>query len=57
MRRSSSRLMPFAFLPVILGGPGCAAIEGIFKVGVWSGVFLVVIAIVVVGAIAAALRR
>jgi hypothetical protein len=57
MRRAGSRLLPFAFIPLILGGPGCAAIEGIFKAGVWSGVFLVVIAIVVVGAIAAALRR
>ena len=57
MRRSGSWFEPVAVLPVILGGAGCAAISGIFKAGVWSGVFMVVIAIVIVGAIAAVLRR
>lgn len=57
MSRSAVWLLPVAALLAILGAPGCAAIGGIFKAGVWSGVIMVVIALVVVGGIAAALRR
>jgi hypothetical protein len=49
------RLSSFHFLPVFIGlttlMSGCAAIEGIFKAGVWVGVVIVVL----VGGLAAAL--
>ena len=57
MNRSALRLLPAVVLLAIIGASGCAAIGGIFKAGVWSGVILVVLALVVVGGIAAALRR
>jgi hypothetical protein len=57
MSRSEFRLLPGAVLLAIVGGAGCAAIGGIFKAGVWTGVIMVVLALVVIGGIAAALRR
>jgi hypothetical protein len=57
MSRSTSWLLPVVLLIAVLGTPACAAIEGIFKAGVWSGVIMVIVALVVVGGIAAALRR
>jgi len=35
---------------------GCAAIEGIFKAGVWTGVIMVVLVLVVIGFVAAKIR-
>jgi len=35
---------------------GCAAIAGIFKVGVWTGVVMVVILIAIVGFVATKVR-
>jgi hypothetical protein len=35
---------------------GCAAIEGIFKAGMWTGVIAVVLVLIVVGFIAAKMR-
>jgi hypothetical protein len=57
MSRSTSWLLAVVLLIAVLGAPACAAIEGIFKAGVWSGVIMVIVALVVVGGIAAALRR
>ena len=50
-------LRPIVVSVAILGAPACAAIGGIFKAGVWSGVLLVVVALVVVGGIVVAMRR
>jgi hypothetical protein len=36
---------------------GCEAVGAIFKAGLWAGVILVVLAIVVIGFIVAKLRR
>jgi hypothetical protein len=57
MSRSTSWLLPVLLLIAIPGAPACAAIGGIFKAGVWSGVLLVIVALVVVTGIAVALRR
>jgi hypothetical protein len=57
MNRFAFWLLPVIAVIAILSAPGCAAIEGIFKAGVWSGVIMVIIALVVVAGIAVALRR
>lgn len=36
---------------------GCAAVEGIFKAGLWVGIVAVVALVAVVGGVAALLRR
>lgn len=36
--------------------PGCEAIVGIFKAGVWTGVVMVVILIAIIGVVAAKVR-
>jgi len=36
--------------------PGCEAIVGIFKAGVWTGVVMVVILIAIIGFVAAKVR-
>ena len=56
MSRSASWLLPGVVI-AILGAPACAAIEGIFKAGVWTGVILVVIALMVVAGVVVAMRR
>jgi len=46
-------------LLVVLAGmtlTGCEAIAGIFKAGVWTGVILVVIVVMIIGFIAAKAR-
>jgi hypothetical protein len=46
-------------LLVVLAGmtvTGCGAIEGIFKAGVWTGVIMVVLVLVVIGFVAAKIR-
>jgi hypothetical protein len=50
MRLSFSKFLPL-MLALAASLSGCAAIEGIFKAGVWVGVVVVVL----VGALAAAL--
>lgn len=45
----------FACLAMLLGG--CAAVEGIFKAGLWVGIVAVVALVAVVGGVAALLRR
>ncbi len=47
------------FLMLVVAGmtlTGCEAIAGIFKAGVWTGVILVAIIVLIVGFIAAKIR-
>jgi hypothetical protein len=56
--QSTSILMRRTF-PIVLIAPllsGCAAIEGIFKAGVWVGMIAVVVVIALVGFIFAKVR-
>jgi hypothetical protein len=55
MRLSSTALAVLAAL--FVGTSGCAAIEGIFKAGVWAGIIAVVAFAVVAAMVLAALRR
>ena len=41
-------LVMLALLAVLVAAPGCAAIEGIFKAGVWVGVICAVVVIGIV---------
>jgi hypothetical protein len=56
MSRSASWLLLVVVIAIV-GAPACAAIEGIFKAGVWTGVILVVIALMVVAGVVVAMRR
>jgi hypothetical protein len=55
MRLSSSGLLPLA--AVLATTSGCAAIEGIFKAGVWAGIIVVVVFGVVAAMVLGALKR
>lgn len=55
---SPARIMAVGiFSAVILFLSGCAAVEGIFKAGVWVGVLGVVAFFVVIGGLAALLSK
>ena len=43
---SRSLVLVLALLAVVVASPGCAAIEGIFKAGMWVGV---IVAVAVIG--------
>jgi hypothetical protein len=43
---SRGLLVMLALLAVAVAAPGCAAVEGIFKAGMWVGV---IVAVVVIG--------
>lgn len=45
----------FACYAMLLGG--CAAVEGIFKAGLWVGIVAIVALVAVIGGAAALLRR
>jgi hypothetical protein len=49
MQPSSQSIARYAWLlpPLVLGLSGCAAIEGIFKAGVWVGVIAVAFVLLV----------
>ena len=43
------KIIPFALMSSLLVLVcGCAAIEGIFKAGVWSGILLVVVVVAII---------
>ncbi|PUV26181.1 hypothetical protein DCO56_04270 [Sphingobacterium athyrii] len=43
------KIIPFALMSSLLVlVSGCAAIEGIFKAGVWSGILLVVVVVAII---------
>jgi len=49
--------VPVLFASLALMLSGCAAIEGIFKAGLWVGIIAVVVVVAVVGGAVALLRR
>lgn len=55
LKRGSYAAPLLACCALMLGG--CAAIEGIFKAGLWVGIVAVVALVAVVGGAAALLRR
>ena len=49
-----SRYLLVALLVLVaVAAPGCEAIAGIFKAGVWTGIVMVVILVAIVGFVAA----
>jgi hypothetical protein len=51
-------ILPLILLLLIASaGAGCAAVEGIFKAGVWSGLIIAIIVIALVGFLLTKLRR
>lgn len=54
----SPRIVSFALAALALMAlPGCAAIAGIFKAGVWVGVLAIIGLVVVVGGLFSLLRK
>jgi hypothetical protein len=41
---------------VAISVPGCAAIAGIFKAGMWTGVIMVIIVVAIIGFVASMIR-
>lgn len=54
-RHTTTMLAAFALAAATL--QGCAAVRGIFRLGVWSGVIAAVIAVAVLGGAAALFRK
>lgn len=48
MKKITSFLNSLLLLAITLFSPGCAAIGGIFKAGVWVGVLAVVFVVVII---------
>lgn len=54
-RHTTTMMAAFALAAATL--QGCAAVRGIFRLGVWSGVIVAVIAIALVGGAVAMFRK